>query len=132
MTIGTWEPGNKKDIDVVSHEKLIELLACFRDANPEKLVDAMSSAQVRDNAGLMRLEATSWRNAELLANDELDALVRFFTLAEMQLSGWDAGVRSPVVYLVREMKKRESFTSELRKWIKKNTDNRYLPNGSAL
>jgi|TARA_B100000497_G_scaffold14913_1_gene17218 hypothetical protein len=132
VTIGTWEPGSNKNTEVVEHAKLIELLECWRGADPEKLSDAMSDAQVRDNAGLMRLDAASWCNTELLADDELDPLVRFFTLAEMQLSGWDAGVRSPVVYLVKEMKKRGLFTADCRKWIKKNTDNRYLPNGSAL
>ena len=49
-----------------------------------------------------------------------------------QLPGWDGGVRSPVIYLVKLMKERGLFTPELRKWIKKNTDNRYLPNGSVL
>jgi len=132
VSIGTWEPGKKKDIDKVEHEKLIELLNLFREADPENLEDSMSPAQIQDNAGLMRLTATSWSNAELLADDELEPLVRFFTLAEMQLPGWDGGVKSPVVYLVKEMKKRDLFSPEFRRWIKKNTDNRYLPNGSAL
>ena len=48
MTIGTWEPGSNKNTEVVEHAKLIELLECWRGADPEKLSDAMSDAQVRD------------------------------------------------------------------------------------
>ena len=132
MSIGTWEPGNKGSAEVVEHGKLVELLACFRQADPERLSDSMSPDQIQRDAGLMRLDEESWRNCELLADDEFEPLVRFFTLAEMQLPGWDSGVRSPVIHLVSHMKKRGLFTPELRKWVKKNTDNRYLPNGSAL
>ena len=50
----------------------------------------------------------------------------------MQLPGWEAGKKNPVIYLVRILKDRDGFDPELRKWIKTNTDNRYLPYGSAL
>ena len=132
MSIGTWEPGDKKTVEVVEHEKLIELLTYYRQADPERLSESMSADQIQHDANLMRLGEECWRNAELLADDEFEPLIKFFTLAEMQLAGWDGGVRSPVIYFVKQMKKRGLFTPELRKWIKKNTDNRYLPNGSVL
>lgn len=132
MTIGTWEPGNKKSVVVVEHEKLMELLSCFQTADPEKLSESLSATQIQANAGLMSLGADSWQNCELLADEALEPLVRFFTLAEMQLSGWDSGAKSPVIYLVKVMKDRGVFSPELRKWIKKNSDNRYIPNGSVL
>jgi len=132
VSIGSWEPGNKTSLQVVEHGKLIELLTCFRQADPAMLADSMSPDQIQRDAKLMKLGEDSWRNCESLADDEFEPLVRFFTLAEMQLPGWDGGVRSPVIYLVNHMKQRGLFTPELRKWIKKNTDNRYLPNGSVL
>ncbi|MFT7688808.1 MAG: hypothetical protein ACI9FB_004173, partial [Candidatus Azotimanducaceae bacterium] len=33
---------------------------------------------------------------------------------------------------VKVLKKRQLFDAELRKWIKANTENRYLPNGAVL
>jgi hypothetical protein len=132
MSIGTWEPGSKKSVDIVEHEKLMELLSCFQSADPEKLSESMSATQVQTNAGLMSLSEESWQSCDLFADEELEPLVRFFTLAEMQLPGWDSGAKSPVIYLVKVMKKRGSFTPEFRKWIKKNSDNRYIPNGSVL
>ena len=70
--------------------------------------------------------------ATALSDEELIGLVRFFTLAEMQLPGWDGGKQSPVIYLVRILKQRGAFTPMLRQWVKANTDNRYLPNGALL
>jgi hypothetical protein len=55
-----------------------------------------------------------------------------FTLAEMHFQGWEAGKQNPVVYLVRMLRARGEFSADLRKWIRANTDNRYLPYGSAL
>ncbi|MFT4714459.1 MAG: hypothetical protein ACJAVI_000622 [Candidatus Azotimanducaceae bacterium] len=132
MSIGIWEPGNKKSVDIVELEKLMELLSCFQTADPEKLSESMSATQVQTNAGLMNLSEESWQSCDSLADEALEPLVRFFTLAEMQLAGWDSGAKSPVIYLVKVMKKRGLFTPELRKWIKKNSDNRYIPNGSVL
>ena len=132
MSIGTWEPGKKKSVELVEHGKMVELLECFRQADPEKLSASLPSELINRDAALMKLDEESWRNCESLADDELEPLIKFFTLAEMQLPGWDGGVRSPVIYLANQLKKRGLFTPELRKWVKKNTDNRYLPNGSAL
>ena len=67
-----------------------------------------------------------------LKDDDLISLVRLFTLLERDLSGWDAGSKSPVIPLVKLLKARGSFDPALRKWIKANTSNRYLPHGSAI
>ena len=80
----------------------------------------------------MQQEAVVFDVAMGLDDGELDDLIRLFTLAEMQLPGWEAGKKSPVIYLVRILKARDAFSADLRRWVKANTDNRYLPNGSAL
>jgi hypothetical protein len=82
--------------------------------------------------GLMKLDAAAWAFAEQLTDEEVVTLIRFFTRAEMELPGWEAGKRSPVIPLVKILKSRDGFGADLRKWIKSNTDNRYLPNGSVL
>ncbi len=80
----------------------------------------------------MKQEQDAFAAAEALSEDELVDLVKFFTLAESQLPGWEGGKRNPVIYLVRIIKGRGGLTAELRKWIKANTENRWLPHGSAL
>jgi hypothetical protein len=59
-------------------------------------------------------------------------LIRFFTLAERDWSGWEAGKSSPVIPLVALLKRKQQFEPDFRRWIKQHTDNRYLPNGAVL
>ena len=75
---------------------------------------------------------TAWEAAEAKDSETIISLVRLFTLVEEQVSGWEAGSKSPVIPLVKVLRARDDFEVELRKWIKANTKNRYLPNGSAL
>lgn len=126
---GVWQPGPTVRPDTARLERFIEIL---RQAGDDELASVMDSEEIRANAGLMQLPRAAWQIAETFDDESLVQLVRFFTLAEMQLDGWDAGKRSPVIYLVRILKARDAFDEELRRWIKSNTDNRYLPYGSAL
>lgn len=72
-----------------------------------------------------------WEEAAESADaDELVAWIRFFTLAEAKLSGFEAGARSPVVSLARVLRQRNAYPSDLTRWIKANTTNRFLPHGS--
>lgn len=127
--IGVWEPRGPAKLD---EARLQHYIALFATAVPTDLGEVMSEDDINADAGLMQLPESAWQLAESLDDAGLETLVRFFTLAEMQLPGWEAGKQSPVIYLVRIMKARGSFTPELRKWIKANTDNRYLPYGSVL
>ena len=129
MTIETWEPAKSSSLTL---ERLQELLSQIGGLEENELAASLNDEFIRSNSQLMKLDAISWQVAEQLMEDDLVTLVRFFTLAEMQLSGWEAGNRNPVIPLVRILKQRDQFLPELRKWIKANTDNRYLPYGAAL
>lgn len=143
MAIGVWQPAKGKGpavLDLAALRACATLMAHSATAaatpgtemgNPQ-LQEHLTPQQIQDNSLWMRQDEAYWQAAEALAEDELVALVRFFTLAEMQLPGWDAGKQSPVIYLVRMLKQRQAFTPALRQWIKANTDNRYLPNGALL
>ena len=127
MAIDVWEPQKPLSID----EALLQELAGVYWKG-ETLGEHVDQLWIRDKAPLMRQESDAFVAAENLSNDLLADVIRFFTLAEMQLAGWEAGKKNPVIYLVKILKDRDAFDSELRKWIKANTDNRYLPYGSAL
>lgn len=69
---------------------------------------------------------------EALSDAEVAALIRVFTLGEMKYSSWTAGEKSPVVSLVKVLKKRGSYEAEFTRWIKSHTTNKFLPHGSLL
>lgn len=129
MTIGIWEPTSPSTLTL---DRLHELLTQISGLESSKLFSLLGDDFIRANSQLMKLDASTWQVADGLVEAELVSLVRFFTLAEMQLPGWEAGNQNPVIPLVRILKERDGFSVELRKWIKANTDNRYLPYGSAL
>jgi|TARA_B110000263_G_C15270774_1_gene493365 hypothetical protein len=129
MAVGVWEP--QKSLDI-SEASLRALAASYRTGQSETLSDFLDDTTIKANATLMQQEAVVFDVAMGLDDGELDDLIRLFTLAEMQLPGWEAGKKSPVIYLVRILKARDAFSADLRRWVKANTDNRYLPNGSAL
>ncbi|MGB5325866.1 MAG: hypothetical protein WBN40_10640, partial [Pseudomonadales bacterium] len=58
------------------------------------------------------------------------ALMRFFTCAEMQLPGWQAGDKSPVIAINKILKRRgHKLDKAMLGWIRQHSDNRFLPNG---
>lgn len=133
MSIGEWSPdrsaGNAVAIDI-EFLRVLERLASKSDLSDiSALLDA---SQISQGAVLMTLDPASWKCVRDWEDDSLEALIRFFTLAEMQLPGWRGGNKSPVIALVKLLKNRDAFPTELRRWIKANTDNRFLPHGSAL
>ena len=80
---------------------------------------------------LMKMPAEVW--SPLIAAEPDEHLVRIaksLTVAEMRLPGWEAGARSPVIAIVRELRRRGSYPKELTAWIKAHTTNRFLPYGS--
>ncbi len=124
---GTWVP--KTELTLAAIRRYAALMA---SADRDDIGTVMTAGDRVNDAGLMRLPADAWQLAEALDDAEIDCLIRFFTLAEMQLDGWKGGKQSPVIPLVRILKQRGKFSDTLRKWIKTHTDNRFLPYGSAL
>lgn len=129
MTIGVWQPSNSKHIDLQKVKEVVEIASSI---DLSDLENALPREFVLSETGLMKKQSDDWACLHELENNDLVILVRFFTLAEMQLAGWEGGSLSPVIYIVKVLRKRNAFESELRKWVKSNTDNRYLPNGAIL
>ena len=102
------------------------------DSELKDVSNLLNAADLSYGAVLMTISPIAWDCVSDWSDSDLEPLIRFFTVAEMQLPGWAGGNKSPVIALVKLLKKRETFTPELRRWIKANTDNRYLPHGSAL
>jgi hypothetical protein len=70
--------------------------------------------------------------AQSLTDGEVVSLIRLFTLAEAAFPAWEAGAQSPVVPLVALLKRRGTYPADLTRWIKANSENRFLPHGSLM
>ena len=133
MSIGAWEPENENQeagngagtIDRAQLERFIHALQ-----QGGQLREALGP-QDRKASVLMRLPAAQWlQESESWQNDQLWELIRFFTLAEAQLPGWDGGPESPVIPLAKTLRRRKApLSREQLLWIREHSDNRYLPYG---
>ena len=127
MSIDVWEP---KSEFVVDCDLLCQIADAFRISRLDN--EFFSEDFIKNNTQLMQQERQSYDLANDLSDNVITDLIQFFTLAEMAYTEWRSGKKSPVVYLVKILKSRGVFGVELRKWIKDNSDNRYLPYGSVL
>jgi hypothetical protein len=128
MSVGSWEPDAAGELSPAVLEELLR--AAARAAEDDFGLDRAAIGRL---AGVARDEGGRWAQAiRDLDAAALEALARFFTLAEARLPGFEAGGRSPVIALARELRRRGAMTPELGAWIKANTDNRFLPYGSLL
>ena len=126
--MGTWDPGDR----VTLSERHLE---CVRRGST-RLEDAnlgLDEAQLQLLAPVMSLEADQWEAAARQEDAvELVAWIRFFTLVEARLPGFEAGAKSPVIPLARVLRDRGEYPADLTAWIRAHSDNRFLPHGSLL
>jgi hypothetical protein len=131
MGVGVWEPGGgsaEMGIDEALLEKFIEAGHFLEEPLTE---DFLAQYDIARENQVMKAGVDAWGATEVLPVEDILVLIKLFTLVEA-LPGWDAGSKSPVIALSKLLKRRNAFTPDIRKWIKQNTDNRYLPYGSAL
>ena len=128
MTLGVWKPASEQSLSITSLTGLLEQLPVDALQSLEGLTADAFEAQ----RNWIKLPAQNWAAAEPLPLEHIRQLIRFFTLAEYHWAGWEAGKLSPVIPLVAQLKQRDAFDATFRRWIKTNTDNRYLPNGAIL
>jgi hypothetical protein len=129
MTVGTWQPD---PAPLELNAALLDRIVRISDHLEEPTL-GLSPDEVQRYSVLMRREPAEWQEAIAGRSDEdLIAMIRFFTVAEMRLPGWKAGARSPVIPLVRELRARGAYAPELTRWIRGVSDNRFLPYGSLL
>ena len=134
MSVGTWEPPGKKKRTSIKLSLIRRFLSFAESVDFEhKLANAdFRSAGLEKESWVMSKEKECWTELVALELEELDSLARLFTILERDLSGWEGGKFCPVIYIVKELRKRGESISELKRWIKTHSTNRYLPYGSAI
>ena len=137
MSVGAWEPENhasndqsRTEIDRALLQRIIDTL---RESGEETdTVDLTSIDRELQAANwLAGLPAVQWlEEASHWDDGQVWELIRFFTLAEMQLADWQGGAESPVIPLAKSLRLRKApLQREKLLWIRQHSDNRYLPYG---
>ena len=135
MTTGTWDPSSEASTLSVSIDSAL-LQRFLLLAENDQLSDLANNIDEQDRSqfALMQADLTAWKNALTdYSEGQLIALIRFFTLVEMALPEWAAGAKSPVISINKILKSRgHKLDKAMLLWIKQNSDNRFIPNGSPL
>ena len=121
VDVGVWQPD-----DVPLNAATLVRLSEAADSLEKP--DLGLSPHERETWGqLMKLPADVWSPLLVATSDEsLIRIAKSLTVAEMR----DGVARSPVIAIVRELRRRGSYPKELTVWIKAHTTNRFLPYGS--
>lgn len=136
MTTGTWDPSNNNDgkVNASINPDLIQRFLALAESDQLTDLAPQISAEDQSQFVVMKADLTQWKS--VLANyteEQLIALIRFFTLIEMALPEWAAGASSPVISINKILKSRgHKLDKEMLLWLKENSDNRFIPNGSPL
>ena len=134
MSIDSWSPDTAST--VASYQIEPSLLMRFFDFAQQTdwstLTTALTEHETIQHQAIMKQSKDAWFNAAAdLDVEQIECLVRFFTVAEMQFSGWEVGADSPVIWLVKLLRRRNCAPNkELLLWIKNHSNNRFIPNGA--
>lgn len=126
--VGTWDP----TATPVLGDRQVELIgkAC-RHLDAADL--GLTVSERGELAPLMTAAAEVWtERVDSVPSDALVDWIRFLTLAEARLPGFEAGAKSPVIHIARVLRARGDYPEDLNAWIRANTDNRFLPYGSLV
>lgn len=131
MSIGSWTPENESAEITIEAALLQRGIELSRSEQLEQLPAPFSTTEQQHYASYMRLSQSQWQLAtQEIENEDIIHLIRFFTRAEMLISGWDADSDSPVIWLNKILKKRgEKLSRDMLIWIRSNSNNRFIPNG---
>ena len=132
MSVGVWKPSEDAESRVVDAALLGRFVLLAKRLSGALDAGMLVTAELGNENWVMMVGPAAWEGVRELDSDATISLIRLFTLLEEQISGWEAGNKSPVIPLVKMLKERGDFEADLRKWIKSNTKNRYLPYGSAI
>ncbi len=135
MSIGNWDPEleQSQSSTTISMDDLQRFIGLSESEQLGDLSTLLSSQEKQQQLELMTLDKEQWFEAAgVLTDEQLQHLMRFFTVAE-KLPGWEAEGKSPVIWLGKILKKRGTgINRELVLWIKAHSNNQYLPHGPLL
>jgi 3-deoxy-D-arabino-heptulosonate 7-phosphate (DAHP) synthase class II len=132
MNTKIWDPENKKKSNI-DNGLLDQFIQIVRNCEESNIKNHLTDVE-KNKFYILRLCDDIWlQSLNDFDNAELLDLIKFFTLIEMQLDDWISGENSPVIKINKILKKRGiKLDQQMLLWIKKNSSNRYIPNGKIL
>jgi len=131
--VDTWQPTASND--VISIDKLLELAKVITSQESiNEDIEQFSESDINLIASYINAPQASWIKAvEDLSEDHILKLCMIFTRGEMKFSNWTFSSKNPTIYFLRHLKaKNITVEKDFVRWLKKQTDNRYIPYGPAL
>ena len=134
MSLGTWTPNTEKKALDINANDINQFIPLGNENDVSTSVTTLTDEQLHLLTTLVKQERDFWQQAaETLTAENIICLIRFFTLVEEQHSQLTTGNNSPVITLNKMLKQRKTpLSKEMLQWIKTNSSNRFLPNGSVL
>jgi hypothetical protein len=131
--VDTWHPTEQK-INI-SAEKLLAVASLISSQESiQEDVMHLHSADVDLISGYLNAPQSAWLKAiEDFTDVQILNLCMLFTVGEMKFSTWTFGSKNPTIYFLRQLKaENRAAEKDFVRWLKKQTDNRYIPYGPAL
>ena len=131
--VDTWQPTDPKA--EVSSEKLLAYasLISSQETVQEEIV-SLEKADIDLVNNYLNMPQAAWLKAiENFTDAQILNLCMFFTVGEMKFPTWAFGSKNPTIYFLRHLKsEKRAAEKEFIRWLKKQTDNRYIPYGPAI
>ncbi len=131
--VDTWQPNT--GIDTLSAEKLAQLAELISSQETAKEdIKQIAESDINLLANQLNTPQDAWIKAiEGFSTEQVLNLCMVFTLGEMIFSSWTFASKNPTIYLLRHLKSKKIVVEkDFIRWLKKQTDNRYIPYGPAL
>lgn len=131
--VDTWQP-NRKNSEI-SVQKLSTFAGII--TNIDRAKDDLSTLHNEDIAyieTLINTPSSAWIKAiEGLSIEQVKNLCVFFTVGEMVFPNWNFSSNNPTIFFIKHLKSsNNALEKDFIRWLKKQTDNRYIPYGAAL
>ena len=131
--VDTWQPTEQKTN--ISAEKLLGFASLISGQDTiQEDVMRLESADIELVNSYLNTPQSAWLKAiEDLTDAQILNLCMLFTVGEMRFSTWTFGSKNPTIYFLRQLKaENRAAEKDFVRWLKKQTDNRYIPYGPAL
>lgn len=131
--VDTWQPNT--GIDSISTDILIRLIERISSRETAKNdIHQISEEDINQIAGYLNTPQGLWLQAVVdLSDEQILKLCVLFTIGEMEFPSWAFASKNPTIYFLKHLKtKKIVVEKDFVRWLKKQTDNRYIPYGPAL
>ena len=131
--VDTWQPTEQKTTISAKRLSYIASLVSNQESIQEDVM-RLDSSDVELINSYLHLPQSVWLKAIENFNDsQVLNLCMLFTVGEMKYPTWTFGSKNPTIYFLRQLKtEKRPAEKDFVRWLKKQTDNRYIPYGPAL